>query len=189
MTEKFLAHWRTSDLVVAAVLAVASGVIFVAWNSLYAPASLVLGAVTPGGVSLLDGVWLIGGILVALVIRKPGAALFGETLASVVSAVIGNQWGFTVLLTGIIQGLAIEAGFAIARRAQRDWTPALFGGLMGGFVEGIIEVVFWYPANGAAFWAIYIAAATVSGAVLGAGLSVIFARALRRTGILASIGR
>ena len=50
--------WRTVDLIVAAVLAVASGVIFVAWNAAYAPLSLTLAGFTPGFVVLV-----LGGVL------------------------------------------------------------------------------------------------------------------------------
>ena len=41
MSMKF-SEWRTVDLIVASVLGVASGVIFVAWNTAYAPLSVAL---------------------------------------------------------------------------------------------------------------------------------------------------
>lgn len=181
--------WRTVDLVVVAVLGIAAGVLFSAWNALYAPLSVPLGAVTPGFVALLDGVWLVGGLLAALVIRKPGAALFGELLAATVSATIGNQWGFTVLLLGLAQGLAIEAGFLLWRYRGSLWASAATAGALGGIVQGTLEVVYWYPGTDASFVAIYVSSATVSGVVLGAGLSVGLVTALARTGILASFGR
>ncbi|MEY4319868.1 MAG: hypothetical protein RL378_972, partial [Actinomycetota bacterium] len=42
---------------------------------------------------------------------------------------------------------------------------------------------------GLEFATIYIASATASGAILGAGLSVLLVRALTKTGILATFGR
>ena len=66
---RFFPPWRAVDLVVAAVLGVATGVVFTAWNAVYAPLSIPLGAITPGLVALLDGVWLVGGLLVGLIIR------------------------------------------------------------------------------------------------------------------------
>lgn len=181
--------WRTVDFIVGAVIAVAAGVIFVAWNSLYAVVSLSLQALTPGFVALLDGVWLLGGLLVASVVRKPGAALVGEIIASVVSAVIGNQWGFTVLLTGGLQGLALEGGLMLGRRVQSPWVRTALAGALGGFVQGVIEVVYWYPGMTADFYAIYVASATVSGVLLGAVFSEFLVRGLARTGILAPFGR
>lgn len=181
--------WRTVDLVVAAVLGVAAGVVFTAWNAIYAPLSIPLGAVTPGLVALLDGVWLVGGLLVGLIIRRPGAALFGEVLASLVSAAIGNQWGFTVLLLGIAQGLALEIGLLVWGHRGSLWRAAITAGAIGGIVQGALEVAYWYPGTETEFIAIYVTSATVSGAVLGAGLSAGLVTVLAKTGILANFGR
>lgn len=181
--------WRTVDLIVAAVLAVASGVIFVAWNAAYAPLSLALAGFTPGFVGILDGVWLIGGLLVALVVRRPGAALLGEVIASSVSAIIGNQWGFTVLILGVAQGLAMEFGFRLVRRVRIDFLAASAAGALGGLIQGSLEFVYFYPGTGLSFALVYIGSAVVSGVILGAGLSVLLVRALTKTGILATFGR
>lgn len=182
-------RWRTVDFVVAAVLGVAAGVIFSAWNALYVPLSVPLGAVTPGLVSALDGVWLIGGILVALVIRKPGAALFGEVLAALVSAAIGNQWAWLVLVLGVAQGLALEAGFALWWYRKSSFLVAAIAGALGGVVQGSLEVAYWYPATSSDFMLIYIVGATISGVVIGAGASYLLVRVLSRTGILTAFGR
>ena len=181
--------WRTVDLVVAAVLGVAAGVVFTAWNAIYAPLSIPIGAVTPGLVALLDGVWLTGGLLVGLIIRRPGAAVFGELVASLVSAAIGNQWGYTVLLTGLAQGLAIEIGLLLWAYRGSLWGSALTAGAVGGLVQGAIEVAYWYPGTDATFVTIYVSSAVVSGMVLGAGLSAALVTILARSGILANFGR
>jgi energy-coupling factor transport system substrate-specific component len=188
MTNTF-SGWRTVDLIVAAVLAVASGVIFVAWNALYAPLSLGLSGLTPGFVALLDGVWLIGGLLVALVVRRPGAAILGEMIAASVSAIIGNQWGFTVLFFGFAQGMAMELGFRLMRRNKVDFFVVAAAGAFGGVVQGVLEYFYFYAGTGVEFATIYVAYAAASGAILGAGLSVLLVRALTNTGILATFGR
>ncbi|WKK73286.1 ECF transporter S component [Rathayibacter oskolensis] len=59
----------------------------------------------PGLGGILGGGWLFAGVLGGLIIRKPGAALFTELLAALVSGLIGTQWGFFVLLSGLVQGL------------------------------------------------------------------------------------
>ena len=181
--------WRTVDLVVAAVLAVAAGVIFTAWNGAYVPLSAGLALLTPGLVALLDGVWLIGGLLVGLTIQRPGAALFGELIASVVSAAIGNQWGVTVILTGLAQGLAIEIGLLLWRYRGSLWGSALTAGALGGVVQGIIELVYWYPGADSTFVVVYTTSATVSGALLGGAVTAALVTALAKTGILATFGR
>ncbi|MEN9740667.1 MAG: hypothetical protein RLZ72_933 [Actinomycetota bacterium] len=182
-------RWRTVDLVVAAVLGVAAGVIFTAWNAAYVPLSVGLGLLTPGFVAILDGVWLMGGLLVGLIIRRPGAAIFGELLAALVSAAIGNQWGVTVLLTGLAQGVAIEIGLALWRYRGSLWVPALSAGALGGIVQGIIELYYWFPGADPLFVGIYAGSATVSGALLGGLGSAAIVTALAKTGILTNFGR
>ena len=181
--------WRTVDLIVAAVLAVAAGVIFVAWNAAYTPLSLTLAGLTPGFVGSLGGVWLIGGLLVALVVRRPGAAVLGEVIAASVSAIIGNQWGFTVLILGFAQGLAMELGFRLMRHNKGDFLVVAAAGAFGGIVQGTLEYVYWYAGTGPEFAVVFISSATASGAILGAGLTVLLVRALTKTGILATFGR
>jgi energy-coupling factor transport system substrate-specific component len=86
-------RWRVVDIVVASVIGVASGLIFLLWNIGYLGPKSLLDPLLPGMQGLLDGPWLFAGVLGALIIRKPGAAIYTETLAAVVSALVGNQWG------------------------------------------------------------------------------------------------
>jgi energy-coupling factor transport system substrate-specific component len=102
--------WRTVDIVVAAALAVAFGVVFWAWNSVWEATKPIFVAVTPAQY-IISGVWLIPAILGGLIIRKPGASLFTELVAATVSAILGSQWGLDTLLSGAIQGAAAEFVF------------------------------------------------------------------------------
>src|SRR3712207_3492450 len=106
--------WRTVDVVVAAVLAVAFGVVFWAWNLLHAATSGAFTALPPLQ-GFMYGMWLLPGVLGALVIRKPGAAVFTELVAAIVSALLGNQWGITVVYYGLLEGLAPELVFLATR--------------------------------------------------------------------------
>lgn len=72
-------------------------------------AKTLLEPLLPGLQGLLDGPWLFAGVLGALIIRKPGAAIYTETLAAVVSALVGNAWGgFLTIEAGLVQGLGAE---------------------------------------------------------------------------------
>ena len=102
--------WRTVDIVVAAALAVAFGVVFWAWNSVWEATKPLFVAVTPAQY-IISGVWLIPAVLGGLIIRKPGASLFTELVAATVSAILGSQWGLDTLLSGAIQGAAAEFVF------------------------------------------------------------------------------
>ncbi len=111
--------WRTVDIVVTAAIAVAFGVVFWAWNAVWAAATPAFAAVPPAQ-NILYGVWLVPAVLAGLVVRKPGAAFFAELVAASVSATLGSQWGLDTLVSGAVQGIAAEIVFAIGR--YRAWT-------------------------------------------------------------------
>ena len=104
--------WTTRELVVAAVLAVAIGVIFWAWGLLF---SAVFSLIPFPFSYALVGVWMMGGLLVPYVVRRPGAALFGELVAAFVSMALGNQWGILTMASGLVQGVGAELVFAAFR--------------------------------------------------------------------------
>src|SRR5215210_1386461 len=103
--------WRVVDIVVASVLGVAGGLLFVVWNLNYGAISAPLSTVP--AIALLGGVWLVPAVLGGLVIRKPGAAVYTELVAAVLSALVGNQWGFSTVWYGLIEGLGAEVVFAV----------------------------------------------------------------------------
>ena len=75
-------NWRVVDIVVAALIAVAGGVIFWAWSQGANLISVPVNAVYPPLTGLYAGGWMIPAVLGMLIIRKPGAALFCETVAA-----------------------------------------------------------------------------------------------------------
>ncbi|WP_431247308.1 ECF transporter S component [Leifsonia xyli] len=177
-------RWRVVDIVVASVVAVASGVVFWVWGIVQNPISGPAGAVLPGFQGILNGPWLFAGVLVALIVRKPGAALYGELVAAIVSALIGTQWGFATLLSGIVQGLGAEIVFALFLYANWRLVPALLAGAGAGLAESILDLLYWYPGSKPEFIVVYTITTTLSG-LLVAGLgSWLLVRALARTGAL-----
>jgi energy-coupling factor transport system permease protein len=117
--------WRVVDIVVAAVLGVATGIIFVGWNFVGGAGYEVFNAATPGLGGLAVGIWLLGGVLGGLIIRKPGAALAVELLAALVSAAVGNQWGITTLYSGLAQGIGGANGIGTYGPAVASQIPTV----------------------------------------------------------------
>ncbi|MEU0498081.1 ECF transporter S component [Mycobacterium sp. NPDC006124] len=177
-------RWRVVDIVVASVLAVAAGLVFVLWNVASNPIAAPLGAALPGLQALVGGGWLFAGVLTALVIRKPGAALYGELVAATVSALVGNQWGVLTLESGLVQGLGAELVFAVFLYRRWNLPVAVLSGAVAGLALAINDLTLWYPGSAAAFSAIYVVAAIVSGAVLAGALSWFVVRGLAKTGAL-----
>ena len=93
------------DIVVASVVAVAVGVIFWAWSAAW-PLIEGLTVAFPPAAGLYTGGWLMAGVLGGLIIRKPGAAIYCEMLAAIVSGLLGTSFGMSVLVSGLIQGWA-----------------------------------------------------------------------------------
>jgi len=177
-------RWRVVDIVVASVLAVAAGLVFVLWNIASNPIGAPLGAVLPGLQALLGGGWLFAGVLTALVIRKPGAALYGEMVAATVSALVGNQWGVLTLESGLVQGLAAELVFAVFLYRAWNLPVAVLSGAAAGLALAINDLILWYPGSAATFSAIYVVSAIVSGALIAGALSWFVVRGLAKTGAL-----
>jgi energy-coupling factor transport system permease protein len=178
-------RWRTVDIVVASVLAVASGLVFVLWSLASNPIGTPLSAVLPGLQGLLGGGWLFAGVLTALVIRKPGAAVYGEVVAAVVEMLVGNQWGVITLECGLVQGLAAELVFAVFLYRRWGLPVAVLAGAAAGLAMAINDLFLWYPGATTAFTAIYTVSGVVSGALLAGALSWFVVRALAKTGALA----
>ena len=130
------------------------------------------------------GIWLLGGVLGGLIIRKPGAALAVELLAALVSAAVGNQWGITTLYSGLAQGIGAELVFLAL--AYRRWglVPAALAGAGAAVGEWILEFVMGNIAKSAAFNLIYLVTMIISGAVLAGGIGWALAKALAASGAL-----
>ena len=175
--------WRTRDIVVAAVIGVAFGVVFWAWGlawSAFAP----LNDVFPVLRDLLYAVWLIPAVLAPLIIRKPGAALFAEMVAAIVSALLGSQWGVDTLLSGFVQGAAAELVFAFT--LYRTWSvPVLaIAAIASAAAAWAHDWVLYYSDVSTDLQLVRGVFMAVSAVILVAGGSVLLARALRQAGVL-----
>ena len=175
--------WRTRDILVAAVIGVAFGVVFWAWGLAWG-AFAPLNAVFPVLRDSLYAVWLVPAVLAPLIIRKPGAALFAEMVAAGLSALLGSQWGVDTLLSGFVQGAAAELVFAFT--LYRNWSFSVLA------IAAVASAV----AAWAHDWVLYYADVdlglqvargilmAISAIVFVAYGSVLIEKALRRAGVL-----
>ena len=176
--------WHIVDIVVASIIAVASGVIFWGWDIVCAAPLTVLEAVTPGFEGLVNGFWLFGGPLAAIIVRKPGAALYAETLAAFLELTLGNQWGVGgSLIVGICQGLFAELAFLIFRYAKWNLGATMLSGMLAGVG---CALYYWLtnPAWGAIRVLWYLGTSIVSGAIIAGLIVWAVCRALAATGVL-----
>lgn len=177
--------WRTVDIVVAAVIGVAFGVVFWAWGLVWAAATPLF-TLLPPSQYLISGIWLVAGVLGAFVIRRPGAALFTETVAAATSALLGSAWGLDTVSSGVIQGLGAEIVFALFRYRVWTVTTALLGAAGSAVGEWVHDMYFYFPQLGLDSWLLFLVFMLVSAVAIAGYGSWLLARALARAGALAA---
>ena len=181
--------WRTVDIVVTAAIAVAFGVVFWAWNFVWATAGPMFAAVPPAQ-NILYGVWLIPAVLAGLVVRKPGAAVFASTLAAAVSILLGSPYGGIIVIYGLVQGIGGELGFLLTRYRSFGWATAILAGITAGLSTSILDLSLYYPVSADyPFWSFtapYTLFTVVSSVLLAGIVGLLLVRALARTGALSA---
>ncbi len=176
-------HWRTVDIVVTAVLGVAFGVVFWAGGLVWAAQDAPFTAFPPGQ-AVMYGVWLVPAVLAPLIVRKPGAALFAELMAAIVSALLGSTWGTLTIVYGLLQGLAGEAGFAVFRYRRFGWPQALLAAMLAGAMAAVLDLVNYYPDWTAGWKSAYVLLVVVSTTVVAGLGGLALTRALGASGAL-----
>src|SRR3954453_10960966 len=172
------ARWRTVDIVVTAVLGVAFGVVFWAWNLLAALA-------VPPVSGLLNGVYLMPGVVAGLLVRKPGAAIFASTLAAALSLLFGSPYGGIIVVYGLVQGLGGELGFLLTRYRSFGWGTAILAGATAALSTSLLDNSLYYSQlSFFGFQLPYTVLTIVSSVVLAGIVGLLLVRALARTGAL-----
>ncbi|GAA3272704.1 ECF transporter S component [Dactylosporangium vinaceum] len=180
-TRSMETRWRTVDIVVASIIAVAFAAVFYAWNNLWN----ALESFALPWRAVIYGVWLIPAVLGPLVIRKPGAGLYTELVAAIVSALFGSAWGLTVVVSGLVQGIGGEFGFAATGYRNYRLGNALIAGALSGAGAAVFDLSVYYGDTFSAGqkWT-YAALVVASGAIVAGAGSWALQRALSKTGVL-----
>lgn len=178
-------QWRAVDIVTGAVLGVAFGVAFWGFDTVvYGPLKIALSFFEPMK-ELLIGVWLLPAVVGMLIIRRPGAALLVEMVAASIEALLGNYWGITVLISGLLQATGVEVIAALLRWRRFHVAMAVLGGIAAAVLE-ILGYEWWFsvPEYSWAWKLVYLAAGSLSGAVIAGVGGYALVKALAATGAL-----
>lgn len=179
-------RYRTIDLVTVAMLGVAVGAVYWGWDKIYEPISNAALFGYPPSKGLLGGVWLFAGVVGGLIVRKPGAAFLTELVAAIVETIIlgGNQWGWSTLASGMLQGLGAELVFAVLLYRRFGPGAAMLAGVVAaGFEVGYEAQVYYadWSARALSMYALFFA---ISGALVAGLGGWLLVRALARAGVL-----
>lgn len=114
-----------ADILVTVVISLACGILYMIFDSVYA-------ALKPFGFhieQLVYGVWLLAGIIAALVIRKPGIALLASIAANMSEMLLGSPYGMGLFIAGFFQGIFAEMIFMLFRYRRFDLLVTIFASL------------------------------------------------------------
>ncbi|MFB9376154.1 ECF transporter S component [Kineococcus gynurae] len=179
-----VARWRTIDLLTAAMVGVAFGVVFWGWGVVYSAVVTPLTTFFQPASGLVGGVWLMPAVIAALIVRRPGAALLAELVAANVEFLLGSHWSTGVLISGAVQGLGVE--LAVAALAWKRWGVgvAVLAGIVAATAESVYEWFAYIPEWSFAWKLAYLGFFAVSGALLAGVLGHAIVQALARAGAL-----
>lgn len=179
-----LAAWRTVDILTIAFLGAAFGIAYWGWGLAYQAPSTALTTIFPPLTGITAAPWLVAGVVGGLVVRRPGAALLCEVVAALVSMIPGTQWGFTTLISGILQGLGAEFAFLLLGYSVYGLGAAIFAGAMAAPLEAVYEWFVYWTDWDLGYKVAYLAILTAAGAVIAGGLGYLLTRGVARTGAL-----
>lgn len=134
--------WQTRDILLLALVAAAFGPLFVQWQVAYNAVVRWLGA---GWNDIAQGFWFLPAILVPYIVRRPGAALFAETLAAAVSVLAGSPYGIIgAAVGGLVQGMGAEVIFMLTGWRRYDWLTLSLAGAASAITGFIYYVPIYY---------------------------------------------
>lgn len=174
--------YSTRDIVILAVIAAIAGVVNTGTGNLWYLANSSLG---PLGGAALQGAFMWAYILVAWLIRKPGAALAVGIIEAAVEILLGNASGIGTLGWGVTQGLGIEIVLAITNYGKFDLITAICAGAAASQLGTVWTAILfgWDPAAANDVW-LAVPFNLISGAILSGVIGYYLAQAIARTGLV-----
>ncbi|SCP96405.1 ECF transporter S component [Anaerobium acetethylicum] len=108
---------KLKDILFVAITAVLFGIVYL--GAVYMGAALT-GILTPMGLGIYGyepfyGIWFLAAVFTTYVLQKPGVGIIAEMLAALLEVLMGNFFGPIIFISGFIQGLGSEIGFAVFR--------------------------------------------------------------------------
>lgn len=172
--------WKLRDIILAVILSVVCGAIYMGWDWLTGWATA---AWSPAASGIVNGVWWIASGLVAYIIRRPGAALLAGFASAFFEFALGSPYGPSTMISGLVQGGGMEIGLMIFAWKRYGGGVLAFAAAVGG-VGNFIQ---WYlQYQGSSYSTVvqlgYLVTTLISGAVLAGWLPKLIGDRLNRAG-------
>ncbi|MFZ4451418.1 ECF transporter S component [Salibacterium aidingense] len=170
------------EIVVMAFISAVFGVLYLIWIFL---GQMVTGVLGPVGGGLMAGFWIMAPIVCALIIQKPGAALFAELIAAGTEVMVGSVNAGSVLILGVTQGLGAEIIFAMFRYRSFKMPVLMLAGMAGTFASFVTQfAMYGYSQYASIVVWLMLGTMLLSGILLAGWASHYLTFALARTGVL-----
>ncbi len=171
---------KLTDILVTIVIAVVFAVVYKLWSPLYY-------AVKPWGFQidqLIYPMWFMAATVAFLIIRKPGVALLAELAAASGEFITGSEWGVSVFMAGVLQGLFAELVFAAFRYRSYSVTAASLAGAGAAVGSLLMDLYYNYIDDLSAWNVTLLLVCRMIGAVVICGFFAYYlVKALEATGV------
>ena len=175
-----------TDILITVVIALVFAVIYSLWDGIYT-------ILQPFGLHLNElvyGMWFIAAIVAYLVIRKPGVALIAEFAAASGETIVLLQFDISLIMYGLIQGLACELIFMFFRYKSTSLMVAVLAGIAAALSTLPLDWYYGYLGM-LETWNLVLMFSfrILSGALVAGWLGHLLYKALKETGVLKFVGK
>lgn len=175
-----------TDILITVVIALVFAVIYSLWGGIYT-------ILQPFGLHLNElvyGMWFIAAIVAYLVIRKPGVALIAEFAAASGETIVLLQFDISLIMYGLIQGLACELIFMFFRYKSTSLMVAVLAGIAAALSTLPLDWYYGYLGM-LETWNLVLMFSfrILSGALVAGWLGHLLYKALKETGVLKFVGQ
>lgn len=188
-TENVGKSWRLQDVLLMAMLGVLFALVYlgVFYLGLALQTALTPVGFGPFAFELVYGIWFLAATIAAFIIQKPGVAFTTEFLAALIELLMGNSGGMLVVITGVIQGIGCELGFALFRYRVWDRRSLLCSALCAALITMLQTLYLNGYANLQGGIIAAMAALRILSSLLFCGFfAEILGKGLAKTGVLRS---
>ena len=178
---------QLKEIIAVVVVAVVFGFIFWVMDQAWAGLIVVMGPLGDLAENVLIGVWFLAAPVATFIVRRPGAGVLAELVASVVEVVfLGNPGGPIVFVVGLVQGVGSEAAFTLTRYRHYGLPVFLGSGVGASLLSFIFSAVRFGWWGQSLFW-IRLVLQLLSGVLLGGAVAWLLCWALLRSGVLRNL--
>lgn len=179
--------WKLKDILFMAISAAILGIVYL--GNVYLGAAITA-ALTPSGWGVIGyeplyGVYFMAATFVAYIIRKPGIGILAELIAAIVEVLLGNWFGPSVLITGLLQGAACELVFLCTKYKKWSWGTMCLAGVSVAVISFARHMFTEsYYLLDTHVWLTMLIVRTVSAVIFAGVISKLLADALNKAGVL-----